>query len=103
MAHSNQEEKSFTEGKEPSKMYRASGLAVADLLTAPSQSPTDGYFVKSSNQQESPLEDDRTSSSHTTSSSRPAKANSESLSFNEGVAAYQYTAMQQVVEKRENV
>lgn len=108
MVDSDQEQKPFSEEKDsttPSKAYRASGMAVADLLSAPSQSPTDGYFNKSSSQQElanSPLEDDRTSSSHT-SSSRHAIANSESIAINEGVAAYQYTAMQQVLENRDNV
>jgi hypothetical protein len=85
---------------------RAAGLAVADLLTAPSRESPDGDHKATPCPDEpskSPiLEAQATSSLQTTSAAKEQKSAAPS-NVNEGVTAYQYTAMQQVVEDRENV
>ena len=91
------------------KSSRAGGLSVADLLiSAPADTTGAEKLAKARPRSSSKSpgaeeigEPTRPSSSRTSSSH--TKPGFDATTMNEGVAAYQYTAMQQVTEKRERM
>lgn len=85
---------------------RAAGLAVADLLAAPSKEPLDGDHKATPCQKassKSPMPEAQPASLLQNAASSGEQKPAASSNVNDGVTAYQYTAMQQVIEDRENV
>jgi hypothetical protein len=89
---------------------RSSGMSVSQLLSLGGKETSNEVYHKSvpaSSMSKSPTEVEETGDAARSccsgTSSGNVKQNVESTALNEAVAAYQYTAMQQVTENRENM